>query len=61
MGSASVTPLVYIEVDPIRALVRSAVVNDLKLVPIMSAMVLVGQLEELMCKFTIGPCRGICG
>jgi hypothetical protein len=50
MGSASVTPLGYFEVDPIRVLVRTAVVNDLKLVPNLAAMVETPGWQHTRCK-----------
>lgn len=43
----------YIEVDPIKALVWSAIVNGVISVPIMVAMMLVGQSEKLMGQYTI--------
>ncbi len=43
----------YFEVDPIKALVWSAIVNGVISVPIMAAMMLVGQSEKLMGQYTI--------
>lgn len=43
----------YLEVDPIKALVWSAIVNGVISVPIMAAMMLVGQSEKLMGQYTI--------
>jgi NRAMP (natural resistance-associated macrophage protein)-like metal ion transporter len=43
----------YMEVDPIKALVWSAIVNGVISVPIMAAMMLVGQSEKLMGQYTI--------
>ncbi|MEI6600052.1 MAG: divalent metal cation transporter [Comamonadaceae bacterium] len=43
----------YLEVDPIKALVWSAIVNGVIAVPIMAAMMWVGQSERLMGKHTI--------
>jgi Mn2+/Fe2+ NRAMP family transporter len=43
------------ELDPIKALVWSAIVNGVISVPIMAAMMLVGQSEKLMGPYTITP------
>lgn len=43
----------YIEVDPIKALVWSAVVNGVISVPIMAALMWIGQSERLMGQHTI--------
>lgn len=43
----------YLEVDPIKALVWSAIVNGVISVPIMAAMMLVGQSKKLMGQYTI--------
>jgi Mn2+/Fe2+ NRAMP family transporter len=43
----------YFEVDPIKALVWSAIVNGVISVPIMAAMMLAGQSEKLMGQYTI--------
>jgi Mn2+/Fe2+ NRAMP family transporter len=42
-----------IHVDPIKALVWSAIVNSVISVPIMAAMMLVGQSEKLIGQYTI--------
>ncbi|MDE2417674.1 MAG: divalent metal cation transporter [Burkholderiales bacterium] len=47
------TAMGYLEVDPIKALVWSAIVNGVISVPIMAAMMLVGQSEKLMGQYTI--------
>ena len=43
----------YLEVDPIKALVWSAIVNGVISVPIMAALMWIGQSESLMGKYTI--------
>jgi NRAMP (natural resistance-associated macrophage protein)-like metal ion transporter len=43
----------FLEVDPIQALVWSAIVNGVISVPIMAAMMLVGQSEKCMGRYTI--------
>jgi NRAMP (natural resistance-associated macrophage protein)-like metal ion transporter len=43
----------YLEVDPIKALVWSAIVNGVISVPIMAAMMWIGQSRRLMGKYTI--------
>ena len=43
----------YLEVDPIKALVWSAIVNGEISVPIMVALIWIGQSEKLMGKYTI--------
>lgn len=43
----------YLEVDPIKALVWSAIVNGVISVPIMAALVWIGQSERLMGDYTI--------
>ena len=43
----------YLEVDPIRALVWSAIVNGVISVPIMAALMWIGQSKRLMGKYTI--------
>jgi NRAMP (natural resistance-associated macrophage protein)-like metal ion transporter len=43
----------YFELDPIKALVWSAIVNGVISVPIMAAMMLVGQSKSLMGQYTI--------
>lgn len=45
----------YLELDPIKALVWSAVVNGVISVPIMAALMWIGQSERLMGPHTIGP------
>ncbi|APW44562.1 NRAMP family divalent metal transporter [Rhodoferax saidenbachensis] len=47
------TVIGYLEVDPIQALVWSAIVNGVISVPIMAAMMLVGQSERVMGPHTI--------
>lgn len=44
----------YLEVDPIKALVWSAIVNGVISVPIMAALMWIGQSERLMGEHTIG-------
>jgi Mn2+/Fe2+ NRAMP family transporter len=44
----------YFEIDPIKALVWSAIVNGVISVPIMAALMWIGQSERLMGKFIIG-------
>jgi len=51
----------YFELDPIKALVWSAIVNGVISVPIMAAMMLVGQSEELMGNYTISTRHRIFG
>ena len=51
----------YFELDPIKALVWSAIVNGVISVPIMAAMMLVGQSEELMGHYTISTRHRIFG
>lgn len=43
----------YLELDPIKALVWSAIVNGVISVPIMAVMMWIGQSEKLMGKYTI--------
>lgn len=43
----------YLEVDPIKALVWSAIINGVISVPIMAAMMWIGQSKRLMGKYTI--------
>jgi Mn2+/Fe2+ NRAMP family transporter len=45
--------LSYFEIDPIQTLVWSAIVNGVISVPIMVAMLLIGQSEKLMGTYTI--------
>ena len=47
------TLLGYVELDPIKALVWSAVVNGVISVPLMAALMWIGQSEKLMGKYTI--------
>lgn len=47
------TVMGYLEVDPIKALVWSAIVNGVISVPIMAALMWIGQSERLMGKYTI--------
>jgi NRAMP (natural resistance-associated macrophage protein)-like metal ion transporter len=47
------TILGYLEVDPIKALVWSAIVNGVISVPIMAALMWIGQSERLMGNYTI--------
>jgi Mn2+/Fe2+ NRAMP family transporter len=45
----------YLELDPIKALVWSAIVNGVISVPIMAALMWIGQSERLMGGYTISP------
>src|SRR5512133_1283682 len=45
----------YFEVDPLKALVWSAIVNGVISVPIMAALMWIGQSERLMGQHTISP------
>ena len=45
----------YFELDPIKALVWSAIVNGVISVPIMAALMWIGQSKRLMGKYTISP------
>lgn len=45
----------YLEVDPLKALVWSAIVNGVISVPIMAALMWIGQSERLMGQYTISP------
>jgi len=47
------TAMGYFEIDPIKALVWSAIVNGVISVPIMAVLMLIGQSERLMGAFTI--------
>ena len=47
------TVIGYLEVDPIKALVWSAIVNGVISVPIMAALMWIGQSERLMGDYTI--------
>jgi NRAMP (natural resistance-associated macrophage protein)-like metal ion transporter len=51
----------YLELDPIKALVWSAIVNGVISVPIMAAMMLVGQSRKLMGLYTISVTHRIFG
>jgi NRAMP (natural resistance-associated macrophage protein)-like metal ion transporter len=45
----------FFDVDPIRALVASAIVNGVISVPIMVVLMMIGQSKKLMGRFTISP------
>ncbi len=45
----------FFDVDPIKALVASAIVNGVISVPIMVVLMMIGQSKRLMGKFTISP------
>ena len=45
----------FFDVDPIKALVLSAIVNGVISVPIMVVMMMIGQSKKLMGRFTISP------
>ena len=47
------TMMAYFELDPIKALVWSAIVNGVISVPIMAALMAIGQSKRLMGKYTI--------
>lgn len=47
------TAMGFFEIDPIKALVWSAVVNGVISVPIMAVLMLIGQSEQLMGNYTI--------
>jgi Mn2+/Fe2+ NRAMP family transporter len=51
----------YLEVDPIRALVWSAIVNGVISVPIMAALMLIGQSRRLMGEHTISSGHRVLG
>ena len=51
----------YFELDPIKALVWSAIVNGVISVPIMAAMMLVGQSQALMGNYTISTRHRVFG
>lgn len=55
------TAMGYLEVDPIKALVWSAIVNGVISVPIMAALMWIGQSERLMGDFTISPRHRVFG
>jgi Mn2+/Fe2+ NRAMP family transporter len=45
----------FFDVDPIKALVASAIVNGVISVPIMVVLMMIGQSTRLMGRFTISP------
>jgi Mn2+/Fe2+ NRAMP family transporter len=49
------TAMGYLEVDPIKALVWSAIINGVISVPIMVTLMLIGQSKQLMGEYIIGP------
>ncbi|MEY4139787.1 MAG: hypothetical protein RLZZ371_1969 [Pseudomonadota bacterium] len=51
----------YLEVDPLKALVWSAIVNGVISVPIMAALMWIGQSERLMGRYTISTIHRIFG
>ena len=53
--------LSYFEIDPIQTLVWSAIVNGVISVPIMVAMLLIGQSEKLMGSYTISLAHRVFG
>lgn len=55
------TVMGYLEVDPIKALVWSAIVNGVISVPIMAALLWIGQSERLMGPHTITPGHRVLG
>ena len=55
------TVMGYLEVDPIKALVWSAIVNGVISVPIMAALIWIGQSERLMGKHTISARHRVFG
>jgi NRAMP (natural resistance-associated macrophage protein)-like metal ion transporter len=55
------TAMGFFELDPIKALVWSAIVNGVISVPIMAVMMLVGQSEILMGRYTITPRHRVFG
>jgi NRAMP (natural resistance-associated macrophage protein)-like metal ion transporter len=55
------TVIGYLEVDPIKALVWSAIVNGVISVPIMAALMWIGQSARLMGDYTISPGHRILG
>ncbi len=55
------TAMGALEVDPIKALVWSAVVNGVISVPIMVVLMLIGQSKRLMGRYTITPRHGFFG
>ena len=55
MAATGIGTLVgYLEVDPMQALVWSAIVNGVISVPIMAALMWIGQSSRLMGEYTIG-------
>jgi NRAMP (natural resistance-associated macrophage protein)-like metal ion transporter len=55
------TVIGYLELDPIKALVWSAIVNGVISVPIMAALMWIGQSERLMGDYTISPVHRLFG
>jgi Mn2+/Fe2+ NRAMP family transporter len=55
------TVIGYLELDPIKALVWSAIVNGVISVPIMAALMWIGQSERLMGDYTISPLHRLFG
>lgn len=55
------TVMGYLELDPIKALIWSAIVNGVISVPIMAALLLIGQSSKLMCENTIKKGHKILG
>jgi Mn2+/Fe2+ NRAMP family transporter len=51
----------FFDVDPIKALVLSAIVNGVISVPIMVVLMLIGQSKKLMGRFTITPRHRVFG
>ena len=51
----------YLEVDPMKALVWSAIVNGVISVPIMAALMWIGQSRALMGEYTIGTSHRVLG
>ena len=51
----------YLDVDPIKALVLSAIVNGVISVPIMVVLMMIGQSKRLMGRFTISPRHRVFG
>ncbi len=49
------TAMGYLEVDPIKALVWSAIINGVISVPIMATLMIIGQSKQLMGEYIIGP------
>jgi Mn2+/Fe2+ NRAMP family transporter len=51
----------FLEVDPIRALVLSAIINGVISVPIMVVLMMIGQSKQMMGKFTISARHRVLG